>query len=302
MRALFAKADRVAKADCPVLLLGESGTGKELLAQAIHDASPRAAAPFVVVDCGSIPESLFESELFGHVRGAFTGALATREGALEAAQGGTVFLDEIGELPLNAQPKLLRALESRTIRRLGEPMVRPIDVRFIAATHRDLPKLAARAAFREDLYYRVSAITLDLPPLRQRLDDLPLLIEKLSGHRDAAPLLARLAEIEALPFHGNVRELRNIVERAHTLGASEALRGASPPVTAVDLVVHASRPLKTMRAELNDAFERAYLASLLERHAGNVTRAAEAAGVDRTYLHRLMRRHGVDGRPEPDRV
>jgi len=294
MRALYARMDRLAGTDATVLIAGETGTGKELVARAIHDASPRAAGPFIVVDCGSIPESLFESELFGHARGAFTGAVSTRVGALELADGGSVLLDEIGELPLAVQPKLLRALEARTIRRVGESEQRAINVRFVAASHRDLAMMSAAGAFREDLYYRLAVVPLHVPSLRERAADIPALIATMIGSERAAPWASRLAELQKRPWPGNVRELRNLVERAEALGPEQALLAepAAPPAK-IEPTVSALRPLKAERAEWNDAFERAYVRALLARHGGNITRAAEAAEVDRSYLHRLIRRHGI---------
>jgi transcriptional regulator with GAF, ATPase, and Fis domain len=220
MKKLFARLDRAARTDATVLVLGETGTGKELVAESIHRASARRDRPFVVVDCGALHASLLESELFGHVRGAFTGASSDRLGAFEAAQGGTLFLDEIGEVPLELQPKLLRALEARTVRRLGETRVRTVDVRIVAATHRDLARSVAEGSFREDLYFRLAVLTVRVPPLRERLDDLPLLMESFEAGPD---LLSRehLAELRTRRFPGNVRELRNYVERATAFGIEE---------------------------------------------------------------------------------
>ncbi|CAN5803338.1 hypothetical protein BH09MYX1_BH09MYX1_61020 [soil metagenome] len=215
MREMFVRLSKYAKSTAPVLVEGETGTGKELVARALHDARS-ATAPYVVVDCSALPETLLESELFGHARGAFTGATHARAGAFEEADGGTVFIDEIGELPLAMQPKLLRVLESRTVRRLGETEHRPIDVRFVFATHRNLREMVTRGEFREDLYFRVSVLPLKLPPLRARREDVPLLIEHFLAGRKLGP--EDLHQVLSLPLRGNVRELRNFVERALAVG------------------------------------------------------------------------------------
>jgi DNA-binding NtrC family response regulator len=299
MRALFARLSRVAQSQATVLIEGETGTGKELAAKAIHDASPRAEGPFVVIDCGALPENLLEAELFGHAKGAFTGALGSRLGAIEEADGGTVFLDEIGELPLNMQPKLLRVLESRMVRRLGETQHRTVDVRFISATHRDLRSMANNHAFREDLYFRLAVLPVTVPPLRERLGDLPLLIEHLLPEAARGTVSADLLrELAGRPWLGNVRELRNFLERAATLGAPEALelagRHAAPsdeawcpklPRQMLEL------PLRELRERVVERMEREYLAQLLERCDRNVAKGAELAGLNRTYLYRLMAKH-----------
>jgi len=186
MRDLFARLHRLAFSEASVLVQGETGTGKELVARAVHDASPRAGGPFVIVDCGAIPESLLEGELFGHAKGAFTGASGARKGVIEAADGGTLFLDEIGELPLTMQPKLLRVIESRSLRRLGEPAYRPVNVRFISATHRDLRLMVNERGFREDLYFRLSVLPITIPPLRERPADIPTLVEHFLAGTPAA--------------------------------------------------------------------------------------------------------------------
>ena len=299
MRELFAQMSRVAQSDAPVLILGETGTGKELVARAIHDASSRAAGPFVIVDCAALASSLIEGELFGHARGAFTGAVGARAGSFEAAHGGTIFLDEIGELPLALQPKLLRVLESRTVKRLGESEHRPIDVRLVAATHRDLRRMVNAAAFREDLYFRVAVLPLMLPPLRARKQDIALLFKHfLNGRRPVEPVSER--ELAEMPWLGNVRELRNFVERACAMGAKDALQssrvtGEEPPSPAgggTDAVAY-DQPFKEFRERWIDHGEREYLRRLLERHGRNVPAAAEEAGLDRTYVYRLIRKHGL---------
>jgi DNA-binding NtrC family response regulator len=299
MRELFATLQRLAQLDSTIVIQGETGTGKELVARALHEASPRARKPFVVVDCGALPEQLLESELFGHVRGAFTGATTTRAGAIESASGGTVFLDEIGELPLAMQPKLLRALESRTVRRLGESTHRPVDVRFLSATHRDLRSMVNAGAFREDLYFRLAVLPVAVPPLRQRLDDLPLLVDSFRPGANAEWKRDLLREALDRPWLGNVRELRNFVERAVAFGARQAAAlsdaGAPAPTPAPPAAITTGGVLegafeKPYR-EFRDEAEREYLRRLIQRHGGNVTAAAQAAGIDRTYIHRLVRKH-----------
>jgi DNA-binding NtrC family response regulator len=300
MRQVFAVLERTAGTDVTLLVHGETGTGKELVARAIHEASPRAAGPYVVVDCGAIPEALIESELFGHVPGAFTDARDTRKGAFELADGGTLFLDEIGELPLDLQPKLLRAVESRTIQRLGEGQRRAVNVRLVAATHRDLTSEVKAGRFRQDLYFRLAVVTVQLPPLRERGQD----ILRLAQH-----LLADLGAPDALHFEGevaralmtyawpgNVRELRNAIERALHLGAEHALPMGdaeplpTPTTEAPDL------PFKEAKAQIVSTFERAYVERLIERHGGNISAAARDAGIDRNYLYRLIEKHGLPSR------
>lgn len=308
MRALFARLPRVAQVDATVLITGETGTGKELVAEALHGASRRAAQPFVIVDCGALPETLLEAELFGHARGAFTGAQHARAGAIESAEGGTVFLDEIGELPLAVQPKLLRALESRMVRRLGESQHRKVDVRFIAATHRDLRAMVNQGAFREDLYFRLAVLPIEVPPLRARPDDVALLVEHfLPPDATGAVTPALMHELQSRPWLGNVRELRNFVDRAMALGAHEALALSRDVPTRAAAAAGAGAeggfpevaldtPFKALRERCLDHLERVYLVGLLERHHGNVSAVAQAAGLDRTYVHRLIRKHDL-GRP-----
>jgi transcriptional regulator with GAF, ATPase, and Fis domain len=298
MRQLFARLSRVAKTTASVLVHGETGTGKELVARAVHDASPRSAGPFVVVDCAAIPENLVESQLFGHAKGAFTGALAARVGDIEAADGGTVFLDEIGELPATMQPKLLRVLESRTLRRVGETQERKIDVRFVFATHRDLRRMVNEGAFREDLYFRLAVVPVSVPPLRERLEDLPALVQRFLPAGSATPLSPELAgELAKRPWLGNVRELRNFVERALAIGTREALslaaEEAAAPAASVDEPVPFVQRFKDFREQWLDHGEREYVKRLLARHDRNVAVAAAEAGVDRTYIYRLIRKHAL---------
>ncbi|MBI4956313.1 MAG: sigma 54-interacting transcriptional regulator [Myxococcales bacterium] len=297
MRELFARLGRIAATESSVLVHGETGTGKELVARALHEASPRAAGPFVVVDCAALSESLSEAELFGHARGAFTGAVGERPGAIEAADGGSVFFDEIGELPSSLQPKLLRVLEAREVRRVGESSHRKVDVRFLSATHRDLPAMVSAGAFREDLYFRLAVLVVTVPPLRERSADIPLLAAALApGARFEQDELAALAR---RPWLGNVRELRNFLERAAALGHEEALAMAAPaPSVAARPEDGAGAPsldgaYKEVREAWLEHLERAYFRRLLERHGRDVAAAARAAGVDRTYVYRLIRRHDL---------
>ncbi len=295
MRALFASLGRAAPTLSNVLLLGETGTGKEVLAQAIHQASPRRHRPFVVVDCGGLAPSLVESELFGHVRGAFTGADAERRGAFVSAQGGTVFLDEIGELPVELQPKLLRVLESRTVRRVGEDHDRPVDVRIIAATHRDLSQAIKAGRFREDLYFRLAVLMARVPPLRERRADLPLLIQAILAKlgRPEFELSAALVQsLEAHAWPGNVRELRNVIERAVSGGAA-VLNEGSAPSAALSAQEAADLPYKEAKEQLVDRFTREYFTRLFETSGRNVTEMAKAAGIARTYAHEVVKKYGL---------
>lgn len=300
MRVLFARLERVAKTDEPVLLLGESGTGKELLARAIHESSPRSPGPFVVFDCAAVSPSLVESELFGHQKGAFTGAHAARTGLVEAARGGTLFLDEIGELPLDLQPKLLRMLENRTVRPVGSNDVHPVDVRIVAATHRDLPARAAAGEFRADLYYRLAVAEVRIPALRDRRDDIPLLVERLLAAREPPATLADLPPntlpmLMAHNWPGNVRELRNMLARIMLFQASDVLtpppepepRPDAPSDMRLDIPYHAAK-----EAILSD-FDRRYAAMQLQAHGGNVSSAARAMGVSRQFLHKLIALYGL---------
>jgi two-component system response regulator GlrR len=305
MRELFARLGRVARAEATVLIQGETGTGKEVAARAIHDASTRAGGPFVIIDCGALPETLLEAELFGHRRGAFTGAVEARAGAIEAADGGTVFLDEIGELPLAMQPKLLRVLESRTVRRVGETEQRSVDVRFISATHRDLRTMVSTRAFREDLYFRLAVLPVTIPPLRERPTDILALVQHFLPKESLSAVTPQMVrELTGRPWLGNVRELRNFVERALALGADEALALSEPAGNGEASANSAGSdqalrfpaallalPYKETRERVLLAAERAYVEALLARHAGDVAEAAEAAGLNRTYLYRLIAKH-----------
>ena len=304
MRRMFSLLARVAPTDATVMLLGETGTGKEAIAEAIHQASTRAGGSFVVVDCGSIPHELIASELFGHAKGSYTGATSDKRGLIEVASGGTLFLDEIGELALDLQPQLLRVLDKRQVRRVGETAPVDVDIRVVAATHRDLRAMVKAGQFREDLYYRLAVVRCEIPPLRERLDDLPALARHFaeemgrSGFDLSASLLDQLTRHD---WPGNVRELRNVVERALSLGSSglpveggaaparaPAVAGVTPPADVLDL------PFKEAKAALIEGFEREYLVHLLARHRGNISRAAAEAGIDRNYIHRLVKKYGID--------
>ncbi|MCW5835935.1 MAG: sigma 54-dependent Fis family transcriptional regulator, partial [Labilithrix sp.] len=300
MRKLFALLEKVAASEINCFIHGESGTGKELVATEIVQRGVRADKPFVVVDCGAISPTLVESELFGHVRGAFTGADRDRVGAFEAADGGTVFLDEIGELPLEVQPKLLRALEQREIRRVGETRTRKVNVRVISATNRDLEREVNKGSFRGDLYFRIAVITVRVPPLRERTEDLPHLIRAFLAQLDASasePLFGAevLEELARHEWPGNVRELRNYVERSIVLQTArlsfappQGLAGGVAAPANVDVNI----PYKVAKEALIDGFERAYVRAVIAACNGNMTKAARMAGIDRMYLHRLVQKHG----------
>ena len=302
MRQVFAVLERVAPTGSTVLLEGESGTGKEVAARAIHALSPRAEGPLVVVDSGAIPASLIESELFGHEKGAFTGANEARAGAFEEADGGTLFLDEIGELPLELQPRLLRFLERQEVKRVGAARHRPVDVRVVAATNRKLAGEVEAGRFRQDLFYRLSVVRLELPPLRERPDDIVLLAYHFAERFGPDPRQIVTDEVAALlvsyPWPGNARELRNVVERLAVmpeLAAEELRQSARPPAPAAigslgDLAFHEAR------TRWQDLFEQQYLAQQLSRAGGVVSHAAATAGLPRQTFHRLMRRHGLKGR------
>jgi transcriptional regulator with GAF, ATPase, and Fis domain len=304
MRELFADLDRIAATDMSLLIEGETGTGKDIVAEAVHRASARAEGPFIVFDCGAVAPNLAESELFGHERGAFTGAVAARAGVFEDADGGTLFLDEIGELPKDLQPKLLRALEKREVRRLGSTRTVSVDVRIVAATNRSMTAEVARGVFREDLYFRLAGATVIVPPLRERMSDLPRLVEHfLSLERPArsaheVPPEA-WAMLNAHRWPGNVRELRNAVQRL--LVTPERAIAASPRMPESDpdssfdepQASQEALPLRVARREASDAFERRYVRAMLARTGGNVSRAAAVAEVSRQMLQKLMRKHGV---------
>jgi len=294
MRNLFATLERVAPTELTVLLEGESGTGKDLLAHGIHSKSPRAAEPLVIVDCASIPPSLVESELFGHAKGAFTGADRDRRGVFEEANGGTLFLDEIGDLPVDVQPKLLRALEAREIRAIGARAPRKVDVRVIAATSRRLAEAARTGEFRSDLFYRLAVVRVTVPPLRDRAEDiLPIargMLRALKGDLTADFPPDDASMLTAYSWPGNVRELRNVVERWAILGRrDDSLVDASPPGRTADDDL-ANHSFHEARRIVLDRFERAYLPRVLARANGVVTRAAELAQVARPSFYRMLER------------
>ena len=300
MRRLMAKVERAARTDVGVLVTGESGTSKELVARALHELGPRSAGPLVTVDCGALAPTLVASELFGHERGAFTGAQSRRIGAFEQASGGTLFLDEVGELPAQLQATLLGVLERRRFRRLGGHDDVSVDVRVVSATHRDLRADVNAERFRLDLYYRLAVVTLSVPPLRDRLDDVPVLARRFAREAGADDRIDKLLSgrtLDLLTAHrwpGNVRELRNWVEAAVALdevpdldGAGAQRAGGDPIGAVLDFTY------KDARGRLVHAFEERYLARLLERAGGNVSEAARLARMDRSHLNDLLRRHGL---------
>ncbi|HKA90054.1 MAG TPA: sigma 54-interacting transcriptional regulator [Haliangiales bacterium] len=338
MREIFATLEKVSPSELTVLITGETGTGKELIARGVHNASPRRQKPFVVLDCGAIPRDLIESTLFGHEKGSFTGAIGQHRGCFEQATGGTIFLDEIGELDLALQPKLLRVLEQREIKRVGGDRTIKVDVRVLAATNRDLRAMVNAGTFREDLYFRLSVIYVELPPIRERREDIPELaqhfLREVASRRGVSLSLSPDA-VQALlghSFPGNVRELRNVVERAASLASSPVITradlvfgrdagGASVIVArelanagaqaALAAVSPSDKPpgagvvgfdpttltpgldFKEAKQRVVDAFEAAYLRALLQRHEGNITRSAQEAGLTRYHLRELLKRHNL---------
>ena len=300
MRLTFAALARAARSNSTVLLEGETGTGKDVGACSIHEHSDRAEGPFVVVDCASLPPELMTSELFGHEAGSFTGSRGAREGAFRAAKGGTIFLDEVGELPLELQPKLLRALERREVKAVGADTPTKIDVRVIAATNRDLRSEVNAGRFRADLFYRLAVIQVRMPPLRDRPEDIPILVESFLGdHDERAEFIRRpefLAHLRTHTWPGNVRELRNYVNRCATIQEQlDMLPEDEPTSDAAGGAPHldTTLPLREARERWMGALERTYLESLLGAHQGNVSKAARAAGVDRAYFYRLLWRYGL---------
>ncbi|HYL79927.1 MAG TPA: PEP-CTERM-box response regulator transcription factor, partial [Candidatus Acidoferrum sp.] len=289
---VFDAIRRVARTDVTVLVCGESGTGKELVARAIHGKSPRRHRPFVAINCGAIPENLVESELFGHEKGAFTGAHTQRKGRLELAEGGTVFLDEIVELPPAIQVKILRVLQERQCERVGGRELIPLDLRILAATNRDITHATQEGKFREDLYYRLAVVRIDLPPLRERLDDLRTLathfLERFAAEYKVRPRPFAAEALEALhayPWPGNVRELENRIKRAVIMAAGRR-------ITAADLELAAAAPPTSLKAARDDA-ERRVVAEALQRCQGNISRAAETLRTSRPAFHRLVAKHGL---------
>jgi len=296
MEDLLAKAQRVAAGDASVLIQGESGSGKELLARAIHRASPRANQPFVAINCGAIPETLLESELFGHTKGSFTGAIADQRGLFVAADKGTLFLDEIGDMPLPLQVKLLRVIETREVRPIGATRSTPFDVRIISATHRDLAAEKERGTFREDLYYRLNVVTLKLPSLDERPEDIPLLAEsflkKLAPRygRDKSSFSPEALELLVkAKWPGNVRQLYNVVEQSIALCPTEII-----PQAFVEQAIQVEMHEMTSFEDARKRFERDYLTRILKLTKGSVTQAAKLARRNRTEFYKLLQRHGIE--------
>jgi DNA-binding NtrC family response regulator len=316
MREVFAILERVAVSDLTVVIQGETGTGKELAARAIHDASRRAKGPFVVQDCSTIPKNLVESTLLGHAKGAFTGANEQHVGCFEQANQGTLFLDEIGDLDLAIQPKLLRVLETKELRRVGDHTSVPVNVRVVAATNRDLRALVNRGHFREDLYFRLCSMVVTLPPLRDRGDDIALLtlallrqLEKehrgLSRHGKARVSEDAMHRLQAYHWPGNVRELKNTLERAISIadGPELCIQDLLPPsqrspvlslgAESIQRLIAEGLNFKQAKNRLLETFEATYLRILIDRYSGNITRSAQAAGLTRYHLRELVKRHGI---------
>ncbi|MEY7843839.1 two-component system response regulator GlrR [Klebsiella africana] len=296
MLRLLEQAGMVAQSDVSVLINGQSGTGKEIVAQAIHNASPRHDKPFVAINCGALPEQLLESELFGHARGAFTGAVSNREGLFQAAEGGTLFLDEIGDMPVSLQVKLLRVLQERKVRPLGSNRDIEINVRIISATHRDLPKAMARGEFREDLFYRLNVVNLKIPPLSERTEDIPLLANHLlrqSADRHKPFVRAfssdAMKRLMAAKWPGNVRQLVNVIEQCVALTSSPVIGDAL-----VEQALEGENTALPTFVEARNQFELNYLRKLLQITKGNVTHAARMAGRNRTEFYKLLSRHELD--------
>ena len=296
MLRLLEQAGMVAQSDVSVLIIGQSGTGKEIVAQAIHNASPRHEKPFIAINCGALPEQLLESELFGHARGAFTGAVSNREGLFQAAEGGTLFLDEIGDMPVALQVKLLRVLQERKVRPLGSNRDIDIDVRIISATHRDLPKAMARGEFREDLFYRLNVVNLKIPPLSERAEDIPLLANHLlrqSADRHKPFVRAfstdAMKRLMAAKWPGNVRQLVNVIEQCVALTSSPVISDAL-----VEQALEGENTALPTFVEARNQFELNYLRKLLQITKGNVTHAARMAGRNRTEFYKLLSRHELD--------
>jgi transcriptional regulator with GAF, ATPase, and Fis domain len=306
MREIFGLVEKIAPTDATVMIEGETGTGKDMIARTLHQLSPRCAAPFIVVDCGAVAGTLIESELFGHEKGAFTGAVASRQGAFELANSGTVFLDELGELSLDLQPKLLRVLEQRELRRVGGQKTIKVDLRVISATRKDLRSEVEKGKFREDLYFRLNVVPITAPPLRERREDIPLLIDAMLGKLGPNGIELTDATRAAMMAHdwpGNVRELRNVIERALALGADPGmlvapLSGESAAKGAQlrdGIEFEPGVSFRDTKEKWNELFERRYLAWLIKRADGNISKAARDADMDRKYLHKLLRKYGITG-------
>jgi DNA-binding NtrC family response regulator len=313
MREIFSLLERVAPSDATVLVEGESGTGKELVAEALHSHSPRSDKPFIVIDCSAIPRDLIESELFGHIKGAFTGATGNRKGAFEAAEGGTLFLDELGELDLDLQPKLLRALEKREIKPVGSNETIKTDVRVVAATNRNLIHEVKEGNFREDLYYRFAVIKIELPPLRDRPEDIPVLVEhflksanEMAGRDGVDVSYKTMEKLKRHRWPGNVRELKNFVERAVLLTQGDEIEtrflqaheptpekpkaAQESAASMADLAIEEGLPFKDAKNRLIEEFEKSYWMRLLEGTDGNVSKAARIAGVHRKSVEYILKK------------
>ncbi|MBI2341839.1 MAG: sigma 54-dependent Fis family transcriptional regulator [Deltaproteobacteria bacterium] len=319
MRQIFGILEKISPTLATVIIEGETGTGKELVARAIHENSPRKNKPFIVFDCSSVAPNLIESELFGHEKGSFTGAIKSRRGAFEEAAGGTIFLDEIGELTLDLQPKLLRALESREIRRVGANLQVPIDVRVICATNRNLKKEVSEGRFREDLYYRLSVVKILLPPLRERAEDIPPIVErfltggKFNKNPDGTFRITKveddaLKSLGRYKWPGNVRELQNIVERAAATAEKETITKDNVDFVFSELEREEDRteklqvvkdiPFKAAKQKVVEVFEKDYLLDLLRRNGFNLSKAAREAGIDRKHIRNLLKKYGIPTKDE----
>lgn len=309
MRKIYTIIDKIASSDVTVIIEGESGTGKELVASAIHEKSKRNKKPFVVFDCSAVAENLIESELFGHEKGAFTGATGLRNGAFELADSGSIFLDEIGELVLDLQPKLLRVLESRHIRRVGGDRLLPIDVRVVAATNRNLESEVKKGNFREDLFYRLNVVPIYLPPLRKRKEDIPMLVEHfIEMHNQNAEQKVEgvtSSAMEILVSHewpGNVRELKNTISRAISLMDGTQIEPddiperVRVPIARAELEIRDDLGFKDAKEQWIGAFEKQYLEDILKKNNFNISAAAKDAGIDRKSVQRLMKKYEIAGR------
>ena len=317
MRKIYGLLDKVAPSELSVVVQGETGTGKELVARAIHQSSRRSKGPLVIFDCSAFPENLLESELFGHEKGAFSGAVRTHRGVFERAEGGTIFFDELGEMSVNLQPKFLRALESGEIRRVGGERTIKVDARVVSATNRNLLTMVEDGTFRQDLYYRLAKVTLQLPPLRERLDDLSdLCVHFLNQlrERNALPEAVREFGSDALDmmlkydWPGNIRELRNVVERAAAFCEGETIQpedlpsdlcarlgvSSSPQVSVSSPAIAPGIGLKEAKEQMISNFEKDYLVGLLNQYHMNISKVAREAGIDRRHVYRLMKKYGID--------
>jgi len=310
MQTIYETIQNVSASNSSILILGESGTGKELVARAIHQTSPRQSKPFVVINCSAIPEGLMESELFGHARGSFTGATHDKMGLFEEGNGGTVFLDEIGEIPPSIQVKLLRVLQEREIRRVGSSEVRHVDVRIISATHQDLPELIKKGTFREDLYYRLNVISINMPPVRERVEDIPLLayhflkkFNKKTGKSIEEISVDALHMLQGYPWFGNVRELENIIERCVvlTVGNKIGARDLPPKLVSKNFYLPSNQEEDLSVFSYQDAKEKAleifnknYLIHILKAAQGNISLASSKAGMDRSNFKKIIRKYDID--------